>query len=191
MQHHLIAALTGLGSARGSIALVLALGFAGLLPGQSTREYDLKAVFLYHFVNFVEWPEPARPPAGEPLVVGVLGRDPFGPVLDEVMTGTVRNGNPLEVRRYRDLGSLRECHILFISASETSRMSRIIEAVRGRPILTVADSPQAAESGAIIAFSAGNRVQLHVNAGAAQRAGINISSKLLRVSTIVGRGRLP
>lgn len=166
--------------------LALAVCLAGPLAAQVTREYDLKAVFLYNFATFVEWPEAARPAAGEPIIIGVLGKDPFGATLDEVVAGEKLNGHPLQVRRYKSAEEARESHILFIGASEGSRLPGILQALKGRPVLTVGDMPRFMEAGGIIAFTTEARVQLHVNAPAARLAGLNISSKLLRVATVVG-----
>jgi hypothetical protein len=178
------------GSARGCrwwLFLLAAACLAGPVPAQQrSREYDLKAVFLYNFATFVEWPEAARPPAGAPIVIGVLGRDPFGTALDEVINGEKLNGHPLQVRRCKSADEARECHILFISASEASHVGDILQALKGRPVLTVGDMPRFLEMGGIIAFSTDARLQLHVNAPAARQAGLNISSKLLRVATVVG-----
>jgi hypothetical protein len=167
--------------------LALAVSLAGPLAAQATREYDLKAVFLYNFTTFVEWPKEARPAPGKPFIIGVLGRDPFGAVLDGVVAGESLNGTPLEVRRYRTAETARECQILFISSSEAAHLPQILDTLRGRPVLTVADMPRFSESGGIIAFSTGTRVQLHINAEAARQAGLSISSKLMRVATLVGQ----
>lgn len=166
--------------------LTLALWLVAPLAAQSTREYDLKAVFLYNFATFVEWPKEVRPPAGEPIIIGILGRDPFGEALDAVVAGESLRGNPLQVRRYRSPEAAAECHILYIGASEAWRLPRIMGALRGKPVLTVGDMPRFADAGGIITFSTGGRVQLQINPVAAQRAGLAISSKLLRVSTVVG-----
>jgi len=171
--------------------LVLALCLTGTLAAQVSREYDLKAVFLYNFVTFVEWPKAVRPPPGKPIIIGVLGRDPFGKVLDEVVAGETLKENPLEVRRYRTPEAALECHILYISASEAARLPQILDMLRGKPVLTVADMPRFTEAGGIITFATGDRVQLQVNAGAAQQAGLAISSKLLRVATVVGQAPAP
>jgi hypothetical protein len=171
--------------------LALGVALAASLAAQSSREYDLKAVFLYNFATFVEWPEEVRPPAGKPIIIGILGRDPFGAVLDKVVAGEVLNTNPLEVRRYRTLEETGGCHILFICASEAGRLPEILAAFRGKPVLTVADHPRAAESGVIITFATTTRIQLQVNAVAAEQAGLNISSKLLRVATVVGQAPAP
>jgi hypothetical protein len=165
--------------------VVLACGLAVSVAAQPSREYDLKAVFLYNFVMFVEWPKEARPPPGRPIVIGVLGRDPFGRVLDEVVANEILKGNPIEVRRYDRPEQAKGCHILFISASETANLSRILGELQGLPVLTVADMSRFAASDAIITFTTDTRVQLHINPVAAQKARLVISAKLMRVSTVV------
>jgi len=155
-------------------------------PGSILAGVRLEAVFLYNFTTFVEWPKEVRPPPGKPIIIGILGRDPFGSVLDEVVAGESLNGNPLVVRRYRTPEAALECQILFISASEAAHLPQILDLLRGKPVLTVADMPRFAEAGGIITFATGTRVQLNINAGAAHQAGLNISSKLLRVATLVG-----
>ena len=172
-------------------ALVLATCVAPPLAAQATREYDLKAVFLFNFATFVEWPESARPPAGKPIIIGVLGRDPFGALLDGVVAGEKLRDHPLEVRRYRTPEMAQEAHILYISASEAWRLPQILRFLRGKPVLTVADIPRARDAGAIITFATGSRLELHVNPAAAEHAGLNISSKLLRVATVTDPGAVP
>jgi hypothetical protein len=162
----------------------VALCLAGPLAGQASREYDLKAVFLFNFVTFVDWPANATPDKS-PFVIGVLGEDPFGSALDEVIAGEKIRGAPLQARRCRTLEEARQCQILFISSSEAAKLPEILKDLRGRPVLTVADVPRFLEAGGIIAFSTGARLQLQVNPAAAQRAGLTISSKLLRVAKVV------
>lgn len=175
---------------RGWLWLALALGLAGTLGAQPSREYDLKAVFLYNFVTFVEWPKGALP-EGKPFVIGVLGQDPFGRALDEVVAGEKFRQAPLQVRRCRTVEEARQCQIVFISSSEAARLPAIMKELRAHPVLTVADMSQFLEAGGIIAFSTDNRVQLNINPAAARRAGLSISSKLLRVAKVVDEKAAP
>lgn len=149
-----------------------------------TREYDLKAVFLFNFVTFVDWPPGALPEKG-PFTIGILGEDPFGRTLDEVIAGEKARGMALQARRCQTVEEARQCQILFISSSEAERLPSILQALRGRPVLTVADMPRFIESGGMITFFTDARVQLHINPAAAQRAGLTVSSKLLRVAKVV------
>lgn len=173
---------------KASRAALLACLLMFLLPGvhgqPASREYDLKAVFLYNFAIFVEWPASALPAPEAPFVIGILGEDPFGSALDEVVAGERVKGRPLTVRRCRSLEEATGCHILFISASERERLDEVLAAVRNRPILTVGDMPRFVESGGVIGFTTAQRLQLHVNASAARAAQLTISSKLLRVATV-------
>jgi hypothetical protein len=166
------------------LSWLLAFALAAPLAAQSSREYDLKAVFLFNFVTFVEWPPAARPDKG-PFIIGVLGHDPFGATLDDVIAGEKIRESPLQVRRCRTVEEALECHILFISSSEAGRLPSIMRRLQGRPILTVADMPNFLESGGVIGFSTQGRIQLHINVPAAQRAGLVVSSKLLRVAKVV------
>jgi hypothetical protein len=165
--------------------LAVAAVLAGPVAAQPSREYDLKAVFLYNFASFVDWPREALPEAAQPFVIGVLGQDPFGRALEEVVAGEKAHGASLQVRRCQTVAEARECHILFIGASEAPRLAAILQELKGRPVLTVADMPRFLETGGIIAFSTDGRVQLHVNTATARLAGLTISSKLLRVAKVV------
>ncbi len=169
---------------RAWLGCALVLGLAGAAAAQPSREYDLKAVFLFNFVTFVDWPAGALP-AKAPFVIGILGEDPFGKALDDVIAGEKFRDLPLQARRCRTVEEARQCQIVFISASEAAHLPAILAELRGRPVLTVADQPRFLEAGGMIAFATGARVQLHINPGAAQQAGLVISSKLLRVAKVV------
>src|SRR5947209_667643 len=92
-----------------------------------SREYQLKAAFLYNFTQFTEWPTNAFATSASPIVVGVLGTDPFGEFLDQTVRGEVVHGRPLVVERYRKVEEIKTCHILFISQSETRRLEDILK----------------------------------------------------------------
>lgn len=169
----------------------LAVGLATL--GAQTappNEYQLKAVFLFNFTQFVEWPREAFADPDEPLIIGVLGADPFGPYLDQTVQGEKINGRAIEVRRYRSVAEIQACHVLFISQSETARLRDILPRLRGRSILTVGDSEGFAQGGGMIRFMTDkNRIKLRVNVDSAKEARLTISSKLLRAAEIVQTGK--
>ncbi len=142
------------------------------------REFQVKAVFLYNFAQFVEWPQTAFETADSPVVIGVLGLDPFGGFLDETVHGEKVNGRPLVVRRYRGIGDIQRCHILFISGSEGRKTHDILAAMKGRSVLTVCDWEDLGRRGAMVWFiMERNRVRLRINLDAAKEVGLNISSK--------------
>ena len=150
-----------------------------------SREYLIKAAILFNFAKFASWPDTAFNNPTAPLRVCVLGEDPFGAALDSLQGKRVRS-RPIETARNVNLEEARQCHILFVSASEESRLPAIIQYVAKLPILTVADINRFANSGGIIALKeVDNRSRIEVNLSAAERAGLKLSSKLLRLADTV------
>jgi len=169
------------------LSAITALASALLLV-QSPRasEYQLKAVFLFNFVQFVDWPAAAAADSQLPLVIGILGDDPFGAFLDETVRGERLGARPIQVRRYRQVTDIGECNILFISRSERERVPEIVSGLKNRPVLTVSDADAFANRGGMIQFIKDkNRIRLRINLEAAQAAHLTISSKLLRVADVV------
>ena len=164
------------------------LGAAGR-PAQSAPEYQLKAVFLYNFAQFVEWPTGTFPAPDAPLVIGVLGPDPFGSFLDATVRGEAIDGHPVAVRRFRSIEDLTTCHILFISRAAQPNLGEILDRLKGRSILTVSDADHFASLGGMIRFvTDSNRIRLRINLEAARAVSLKISSKLLRPAQIVTPG---
>jgi YfiR/HmsC-like len=164
----------------------LALACSGLARSAESRQYDMKATFLLNFSQFVEWPAESFSTPQAPLVIGVLGEDPFGRELDDVTSGETVQGHPVAVERYARIEDVRPCHILFISSSEEARIARIMAALRGRNVLTVGDFENFVREGGVIRFvELGDKLRLHINLDAAKAANLDISSKLLRPSYIV------
>jgi hypothetical protein len=141
-------------------------------------EYELKAAFLYNFMLFTEWP--GKP--GENLTLCLYGQDRFGAALDPIEGKPVKNAG-IRILRPDALSQLRGCHVLFVADSEMPGLQRILEAVKGAPVLTVADSKGAARAGVMINLTlVEQHVTFEINAAAARAAGLNISSKLLRLA---------
>ncbi len=151
------------------------------------REYDVKAVFLFNFAQFIDWPESAVSDTNTALVIGVLGEDPFGTILDQTISGESIRGRPLSVRRFRRLEEARGCHLVFVSRSEKGRITDIVRRLAGQGILTVGDVESFGRLGGMITFKTVNgRVQFEINVAAAEKAGFRLSAKLLRVAQVVG-----
>lgn len=167
--------------------MVAALAAWTALPlAAQPTEYEVKAVFLFNFSQFVDWPPAAFPDPQSPLVIGVLGEDPFGAMLDGVVRGEAVNGRPLTVRRFTDAAQIDHCHILFVARSEQPRLDEILEQVQGRAILTVADFDGFAEQGGMVRFATvAGKIRLHINLDEARAENLTISSKLLRPAQIV------
>jgi len=170
-----------------ALLLVWLAGVVPALAGGPT-EYQVKAVFLFNFAQFVVWPAQAFGAADAPFSICIVGADPFGTDLDATVRGENVQGHPFVVRRYRNPGDIESaCHIVFIGASQLTQLETIVKSLGDRAILTVSDIDHSAERGAMIQFaSEHNRLRLRINVAAAKAAGLTISSKLLRPSQIVG-----
>lgn len=149
------------------------------------KEYQVKMAFLFNFARFVEWPEDAFADARSPLVLGILGDDPFGSDLETIRGKTV-NGRKLIINKFKDVDDIRVCHILFVSNSEKNRLPRILAFLRQSKILSVGDTKKFAQKGGVINLVVeNNKVGFEINVDAGKRAGLRISSKLLSLARIV------
>ena len=169
--------------------LLLLGGLGASAQTGASREYQVKAVFLFNFAQFTEWPAAAFADANSPLIIGILGADPFGAYLDETVRNERVNNRPLGIQRYQRVDEIKSCHILFISRSETDTYEQIFARLQGRSILTVGDAEGFATRGMIRFVTEQNRIRLRVNLGAARAASLTISSKVLRTAEIVGAER--
>lgn len=170
------------------LVLALCLCLQGSLAapalGQSdapTREYEIKAAFLYHFARFVEWSDEGTE---EDIALCVLGSDPFGKALDNLESKAVR-GRALTVRRLDRVQAARRCHILFVSASEQGRLSQLLDARWTDGVLTVGETETFTRDGGVVRlFEKGNKIRFEINRKAARRAHLTLSSRLLKLADI-------
>jgi len=170
-----------------SFALVLTIRLiaAGRQEGPPD-EYQVKAAFLYNFAKFVEWPEEAFQNQSEPLMVCVLGEDPFGRAFDDVVAGKKIDGRALAVRRMSDARQAKGCRMLFVSSSEPKSVLSVLAALNESGVLTVGDSGSAAAGGMIINFILdGGKIRFAINTAAAEREKLRFSSRLLSLAIIV------
>ena len=169
---------------------LLSLAFSLLLvsaplPAQnsSAREYRAKANYLANFPNFAEWPPESLPPANIPFLVCVFGEFTFGTSLAEITRGTTVQGRRIEIRWIRKSQELPACQILFVSRSEQKKYGQVLDAVRGRMVLTVGETPEFLEAGGIVSFAGQpGAIQFDVNLEAANKAHLRISSRLLALA---------
>jgi YfiR/HmsC-like len=141
-------------------------------------EYDLKAAFVTSFVQFVNWPGGS----GAPITIGILGDDPFRGGLEK-QAGL----QSISIRRSRRIEDLKSCNVIFVARSERGRTAEIASALGNAPVLTIGDYDNFAREGGMIGFYLdGGKVRFEINQGAAKRAGLGLSSKLLRLGRIVG-----
>jgi len=175
-------------AARISAALIsLALLAAGL-SAQTPKptEYEVEAAYLSNFGRFVQWP--ARTAAGESFYVCVLGQDPFGPALDAALKGESIGNAPMAAKRLATPEDAAGCRILFISSSKKAQLQAILTTLAPMNVLTASDVSDFTKSGGMIQFVLdGNRVRFEINLSAAQKAGLSLSSELLRVAVAVRR----
>ena len=177
--------------ARGLLAPVVVCIVAVNAPnlhaqGASPGEYRVKAAMLYNFAKFVTWPSDPPGAPGEPFKIGILGEDPFGSVLDNTVKGKSVDGRAVEVKRLERAKDGRDCHIVFISRSESTNLKSILVALKGAPVLTVGDMNRFAQQGGCINLTmAKKKVHFEVSVEAATRARLKISSKLLRLAKVV------
>ncbi|HEY3322395.1 MAG TPA: YfiR family protein [Planctomycetota bacterium] len=152
-------------------------------------EYRVKGGYLYNFTKFVEWPANAFSGPDAPIVIGILGDDPFGPEFDEAMKGLAsQGGRPIKLRRIKRAEDAAGCHILFISRSEERRLPEILQHIRAST-LTVGECARFARQGGIIEFViVDGKVRFVINVDAERRAGLKISSELKRVAAEIVRG---
>jgi hypothetical protein len=167
---------------------------AGAQAGDASdsSEYLVKAGFIYNFAKFVEWPSTAFAEPDSPIVIGVLGTDPFGDIINRVVEGKKIGTRGFIVRRFKwskelkDSKDFKDCRILFVSSSEKMHFEEVVDAVKGLPILTVGEAPGFAERGGMIRLMLeDNRVRFEVNVDAAQHGNLNISSRLLTLARII------
>ncbi len=150
-----------------------------------SREYQLKAAFLFNFTRFVEWPASALPADETPLVIGILGNNPFGSFLEELVSGEKVDGHPVIVTQYKSTDDIKKCHILFINLPDPKKQAEAIADLHTKSILMVSDNVSFLSSGGMIRlFTRDNRIKMEVNVEASKAAGLTISSKLLRLADI-------
>ena len=154
---------------------------------ESLSEYQVKAAYLFNFLKFVEYPSESFADPLAPIVIGVIGDDPFGSALPQVVIGKTVQGRDLVVRLYRPGEDLRRAHILFISASERRRLPAILAGLRGSSVLTVSDAAGFLDAGGMIQFlNENDRVRFAINIDATTRGKLKVSSKLLSLARPVG-----
>jgi hypothetical protein len=152
--------------------------------GQPASEYEVKAVFLLNFIRFIEWPTPPGATAAEPFAICIVGDDPFRGTLDRLVQDETVDGRPIVVRRLSR--GQDSCRLLFVSSSERDVFRTISRA--GRGVLTVGEVSGFLADGGMINFVVDDRrVRFDINLGAANRASVKISSRLLSVARKVVR----
>lgn len=168
--------------------LALAAAFAppSRRPDAQASEAELKAAWLYNFAQHVEWPASAFKDDRAPVVVCILGAHPVEEALAKVVRGKAAQGRPVEVRRAAQPADLKGAHVAFIPDAEKERFDQAVAAARGQALLLVGESEGCARRGAALNFYLDDsRVRFEANVEAASRAGLTVSSKLLKFARLV------
>lgn len=151
--------------------------------GKPTAEYHEKATYLYRFGQFVEWPPATFSNDKAPVVIGVLGANPFGGDLEKIAANGNINGHRVVIRRMTPLSDLKQCQVLFISRSVDFRLPLIFNALGDAPVLTVGESDGFLKAGGMIHFLTENgKVRFEIAPAAAQRVGLKMSAQLLAMA---------
>jgi YfiR/HmsC-like len=159
---------------------------AGSLAAVALTEYEVKAGFLYHVGWFVEWPATTVQERAPTFIIGVLGTNPFGGVLDDVMRGKAIRERPVVIKYYQRVEEAVSSHVLFISASEEPRLPAILAVLERTRVLTVSDLERFAERGGMIVLRLVDRkVHFDINMDATERTGLKLSSQLLRLAKVI------
>jgi len=134
--------------------VVLACLLIGVASGDDgvSKEYRLKAAFLYNFSKFVEWPERAFPSPEKPLVIGLFRANPFGGELEKAVGGRRINGRAIVVTMVSSAAAARQTHLFFVGAGYDSRLAELRDALQGSPVLTVGESEALSSNGGMITF---------------------------------------
>jgi hypothetical protein len=165
---------------------VVALSVGMRAPGQAIDEYQVKAAFLYTFAKFVQWPTDAFKSPNDPILVCVLGHNPFGNSLEEVIRGKSMEGHAFVFRQVADAEQASVCQILFVSSSDDKHFRSLAGRLKPAGILTVGEAQGFASEGGVINFKLdAGRVRFEINVDAAEHAQLHISSKLLSLAQIV------
>ncbi|MFD2864109.1 YfiR family protein [Mucilaginibacter antarcticus] len=147
-------------------------------------EYQVKAAFLFNFTKFITWPTTAFKSVDAPFVIGIIGDDPFGPYLDELVKDEKVEAHPIIVKRYTDVNDVTGCHLLFVNSAPAIQ-KQIISNTATLSTLTVSDAIGFAQHGGNISFfKQDNKVRLEINIAAAKSARLDISSKLLNIAKL-------
>ncbi len=174
---------------------LLASGQAQLAQAAESKEYQIKAAFLYNFIQFVDWPKEKVADSNQPIIIGIIGKDPFGNVFESLKNKKIK-GKSVVIRRVKTfeelkkngeledkINELKKCHVLFICSSENKYLKQIIDPIKTDNILTVGETGNFLENGGIINFVLEEKkVRFEINLDAANTSNLKISSQLLRLA---------
>jgi hypothetical protein len=171
-----------------ALLAALPLAQAGATMAE-TLEQSVKAAFLPKFARYVDWPTAAVPAAGAPLTLCIVGRDPFGDVIEQAAAGQRIGNHPIALRRVASADDARRsCQIAFVGGSSRQSAAAMLSRLSGSPVLTVTDSRNGSARGVIHFVLHDGRVRFHIDNEQAARNRLSISSRLLSLALSVRQG---
>jgi hypothetical protein len=169
-----------------AVAILLGVTPGAGKPSNETAEYPVKLAFIYQLALYVRWPSDSFATPTTPLVVCVVGDDPFDPDLERELQSHSVDNHPIMVRKARRRDNLRTCHMVFVAAQESKQAAGVIGELKGAAILTIGESQGFAEQGGIVNFTVQqSKLHLEVNLDAARQTPLTISSRVLALARIV------
>jgi hypothetical protein len=169
------------------LATVLLLSFSWKIRGQTTSadEYEIRAAMLINLTKFIEWPAWKIDPAHPQLLICILGSDSIGPIAERYAQDQRVEGKPLQVRHISSVEAATSCNLLYVGVGEQKHVDPVAAELAKRGVLTVSENSNATTPNQVIGLPTLNdHVHIDINLGAAQRTGLTISSKLLRLATV-------
>jgi len=168
-------------------ALASAMLFAGAPAFAQASEQAVKAAFIPKFVRYIDYPPASQPGAGQPYYLCVIGRDPFGPLLDRAAASEVIDGHPVAVRRFANIDSVAVagCNIAFIAGATDAATAQMVDGLKRQPVLTITDARNGHARGMIHFTVVDGRVRFLIDQGSATARGLGISSRLLALAVEV------
>ena len=164
-----------------SVAIVFTAYGTGL---RQSRVFEIEAAFLVQFSKYITWPADRFKTEKSPVIIGIIGRDPFGTKIDRIARRFKSGNRPVEIRRIKDdMADADECHILYVTSAETGKMTEIKKNIAGKSIVLVSDTDNFLNQGGIIDFFiSGTKIRFNISLTNSRRIGLKISSKLLKVA---------
>jgi hypothetical protein len=168
-------------------SLVYGQQAGALQPSVGTPiEYQVKAAYILNFVNLTEWPAAALGPPASPFRICVAGNDPFRGALESTVKGEAIQGHPIVVERLTRADAGQTCHVLFVSDGNATQIAELLQALGTAPVLTIGEADAFLRRGGVVRFVVDQgHVRFDVSRRSAERRGLTLSSRLLRVARSV------
>jgi hypothetical protein len=151
----------------------------------ASREYQVKAAFIYNFTQFIEWPKDAFSSPDAPFIIAVVGDDPFDGALDKILAGKSVGNRPIVTRHFSSVADIRPCQILFVSMTADASLQAVIEKIGKAPVLTVGESEELLSTGgAVRLFLEDGKMRFQINPDVLEAARLKASAKLMQLARI-------